>query len=215
MSSWMMTVFPTPAPPKTPIFPPFGERADEVDDLDPGFEDLGLGDLLVESGSRSMDRQHLGLAYGPLLVDRLAQDVEDPAQGHLPDGHRDGPARVRGFRPARQAVGRGHGHAANPVVAQVLLDLANDLHAVASGYVDGVVDGGQLARGKLDVDDRAGDLDDAAVGRAAVGRAAGGSAAGGRASLGRAAGRGMCGGRHGRLLPNAPVRRTRSRSTLW
>ena len=38
----------------------FGERADQVDDLDAGLEDLGLGRLLVERGSRAVDRQPLG-----------------------------------------------------------------------------------------------------------------------------------------------------------
>ena len=48
----MMTVLPTPAPPKMPILPPLRERADQVDDLDAGLEDLGLGRLLVERRRR-------------------------------------------------------------------------------------------------------------------------------------------------------------------
>jgi hypothetical protein len=43
------------------------ERADEVDDLETGLEDLDLGRLLVEGGRIAMDRQlDLGLD-GPLL----------------------------------------------------------------------------------------------------------------------------------------------------
>ena len=43
MSSMMTTVLPTPAPPKRPVLPPFTYGREEVDDLDPGLEDLGLG----------------------------------------------------------------------------------------------------------------------------------------------------------------------------
>ena len=85
--------------------------------------------------------------------------------------HRDGDraAGVDRVDAAGQAVGRGHGDAADPVVAEVLLDLADDLRAVAPADLDGVVDRGQLAGRELDVDDRPGDLDHAPVGACAVG----------------------------------------------
>ena len=120
----MMTVLPTPAPPKMPILPPLRERADEVDDLDARLEDLDVGGLLVERRRRAMDRQaDLGLDRA-LVVDRVAEHVEDPAQGDLADRHRDRGAGVEHVDAAGQAVGRGHGHGADPVVAEVLLDLA-------------------------------------------------------------------------------------------
>ena len=62
------------------------ERADQVDDLEAGLEDLDLGRLLVErraarggsAGSRSaLDRA--------LVVDRAAEDVEHAAEGRLAD----------------------------------------------------------------------------------------------------------------------------------
>ena len=46
--SWMSTVLPTPAPPNRPILPPLTYGVEQVDDLDAGPEDLGLGLELVE-----------------------------------------------------------------------------------------------------------------------------------------------------------------------
>ena len=42
------------------------------------------------------------------------------------DGHADRPAGVDGLGAARQAVGGGHGDGAHPVIAEVLLDLADE-----------------------------------------------------------------------------------------
>ncbi len=176
----------------------FGEGADQVDDLDAGLEDLGFGCLLVERGSRAMDRQALGNRHRALLVDRLSQDVEDAAERDIADRHHDRSARVEHLDAAGEAVGRGHGHGADPVVAEVLLDLANDLDTVAAHDLDGVVDPRQLAGGELDVDDRTGDLNHPA---------------------------GSCwgGGRHRRVVPpgfvaccpSAPGRRKQSRLAHW
>ena len=104
-----------------------GKWADQVDDLDARLEDLGLGRLLVESRSGAMDRQALGDRHRSLLIDRFAQDVEDTAECGFADRHHDRGAGVDRLDAARQPVGRGHGDAADPVVAQVLLDLAHDL----------------------------------------------------------------------------------------
>gem|GEM_PF-6133299 len=60
-------------------------------------------------------------------VDRLADDVHDPAQDFGPDGDRDRAARVDRFHPPGQAFGRVHGHAADGVLADVLFDLDNDV----------------------------------------------------------------------------------------
>ncbi len=43
ISSWMMTVLPRPAPPNRPVLPPRTNGRQQVDDLDAGLEDLGLG----------------------------------------------------------------------------------------------------------------------------------------------------------------------------
>jgi hypothetical protein len=143
-----------------------GERADEVDDFDPGLEDLRLRRLLVERRGRAMDRQTLGDCHRALLVDRLSQDVEDASEGDLTDRDGDRAAGVEHLDPAGQTVGGRHGHGADPVVAEVLLHFADDLDSVAAHDLDGVEDPRQLAGRELDVDDRAGDLDHTADGRA-------------------------------------------------
>ena len=145
------------------------ERADEVDDLDARLEDLGLGRLLIECGRRAMDRQNLGRGDRALVVDRLAEDVEDSTQRALADRDSDRSAGVLRGRAAGQTVCGGHGDAADPVIAQMLLDLADDLDAVAAHDFYGVVDARQPSGREFDVDDRAGDLDHAAGGRAGCG----------------------------------------------
>ena len=51
ISSMMTTVLPTPAPPNAPTLPPFSERADQIDDLDAGLENLRAGVLSVSAGA--------------------------------------------------------------------------------------------------------------------------------------------------------------------
>src|SRR5205814_10067615 len=67
----------------------------------------------------------------PRLVDRRAQQVEAPPERHLADGHRDRPAGVDDLGAAGQAVGGVHRHRAHAVVAEVLLDLADEVRAGA------------------------------------------------------------------------------------
>ena len=115
ISSWMMTVLPTPAPPKMPDLAALRERGDEVDDLDPGLEHLDLGGLVLEGGRVAVDRVGCGsTSTGPLPSIGLAQDVEDAPQGHLAHRHGDRGAGVDGLDPAGQAVRRGHRHGSAP-----------------------------------------------------------------------------------------------------
>src|SRR6476661_1291380 len=65
------------------------ERADEVDDLEAGLEDLYVGRLLIECRSGSMDRQRLLRLDLALAVDRVTEHVEHPPQRRLADGHHD------------------------------------------------------------------------------------------------------------------------------
>src|SRR5439155_8208046 len=132
------------------------ERADEVDDLEAGLEDLDLGGLLVERRSAAVNGQDMAAVDVALAVDGPAEDVEDAAQGRLTNRDGDGPAGVADLDAASQAVGRGHGHGPDPVVAQVLLDLADERGTVLALDLDGVVDRRQLAGGELDVDDGTG-----------------------------------------------------------
>ncbi len=60
-----------------------GERTDEVDDLDAGFENLRLRVLLGERRSGAVNRILLRVRNRTTLVGRLANDVEDTAENAL------------------------------------------------------------------------------------------------------------------------------------
>ena len=61
------------------------------------------------------------------VVDRLAEQVEDAAQGDVADRNRDRAAGVDDLVAALDPVGRVHRDRADAVVAEVLLDLADQL----------------------------------------------------------------------------------------
>ena len=73
------------------------ERRDQVDDLDAGLEDRGLGlevdELRASRGGSATARCSPGI--GGAAVHRLAEHVEDPAQRRGPDRHRDRRRRCR------------------------------------------------------------------------------------------------------------------------
>ena len=142
-----------------------GVRLEEVDDLDAGLEHLDGGRLLVERRRLAMDRPALLGVDRAALVDRLAEDVHDAAEGLAADGDGDRGAGGDGLHAADHSVGRLHGDAADLVLADVVGHFDDDVdgHFPELAVVedaDGVVDRGQLAFIELDVDGRSDDLDD-------------------------------------------------------
>ena len=94
------------------------------------------------------------------LVDRLAEEVEEPTQRLLPDRDGDRPAGVDDHIAAPEALGGVHRHGLHPVVAQVLLDLEHEVDGVAPVALrhldlEGVVDLREVLVGKGDVHDDA------------------------------------------------------------
>ena len=138
---------------------------DQVDDLDPGLEDLDGRLQVAECRRLTVDRPALDALDRGLVVDRLADHVPDAPERRVADGHRDRPARVDDVRPARETVGGVHGDRAHAVVAEVLLHLRDERRGRAVGPVDldldGVEDLGQAVREDR-VDHDALDLDDLA-----------------------------------------------------
>ena len=65
------------------------------------------------------------------LVDGLAEQVEDAPERHVADRHGDRAAGVDDLHAAGEAVGGVHGDRAHAVVAEVLLDLADQPRAGA------------------------------------------------------------------------------------
>ena len=109
-----------------------------------------------------MDRPALAVLELGSLVDRLAEQVEDPAQGHVADRNRDRIAGVDHAVAALEAVGGVHRDGAHAVVAEVLLHLADEIGRFAvpvTAHLDlqRRVDLRQLLR-EVGVDDDAGHL---------------------------------------------------------
>ena len=137
-------------------------RGDQVDDLDPGLEDLDGRGELAEARRVPVDRPALGVGRQLLaLVDRVADHVPEPAERRVPDGHGDRLARVLDLEPAGEPVGRVHRDGADAVVPEVLLHLGDQL-AVVDRDAERGVDRRQLVR-EDGVDDDALDLDDLAL----------------------------------------------------
>jgi len=143
---------------------------EQVDDLDAGGEDLGLGLELVEGRSGAVNAPALlDVERGLVDVERLAEGVPHVTLGDLAHGHRDGAAGVAHRRTADEAVGGLHGDGAHHVVADVLGHLEGE-HARAAALLalvegDVHVEGVEELRHRLDrefhVDDGAGDAGDA------------------------------------------------------
>ena len=146
------------------------ERAEEVDDLDAGLQDLGLGVELDEVGRLAVDRRGLGRGDRTTLVDRLAEEVEHAAEHAFTHGNAHGRAGVDARVATLHAVGRGEGDAADLAAAEVLGDLADEGHLRTrlfgslglEVHMHGVVDLGQVRLGELRVEGRSDDLNDGA-----------------------------------------------------
>ena len=144
------------------------QRADQVDHLDPGHENLGIDRLLDQRRGRAVDRRtHLRVRERDVLVHQIAGDIEDTAEDLLADRHRDRLAGVGQHHAALEAVGSRHGHRADPAVAKVLLHFEHQLGVDAEEVVrdfEGVVDARKLrCFREVGVNDGADDLDDGSL----------------------------------------------------
>ena len=142
-----------------------GEGGDEVDDLDPGFQHLGVRRLLTDRRGGTMDRQpDLGLDLA-LAVNRITDDVHHPAEGPLPHRDRDRSAGVFDLGAAHQPVGRVHRDRPDHVITAVLLHFEDKAALLAAVDLERVVDLRQILPLEDDVDDGTDDLVDAAGSR--------------------------------------------------
>ena len=138
---------------------------EQVDGLNAGLEDLGLGGELVEMRCRVMDGIVLiDLGHG-LAVDRLAHNIPNAAEGLGADGHLHRCAGVDRDDAALQAVGRRHGDGTNNTAGKLRLNLqdgADVTHRRIGLDRERVVDRGDSAI-ELNVDDGADDTDDTSL----------------------------------------------------
>ena len=164
ISSVRMTVLPSPAPPKRPILPPRTNGVSRSTTLIPVSNCSVLGERSSNGGgSRWIGQRSCGVDRAA-AVDRVAEQVEDPAQRLAADRHAHRAAGVDHRHAADQAVGRAQGHATDAVAAEVLLDLARqvDLDPLDLALdLQGVVDVRQVPFVELGVERRADHLGDA------------------------------------------------------
>ena len=133
---------------------------EQVDDLDPGDEDLRFRRLVGVGGRRLVDGAAVLGLDGAEFVDRLADDVDDATERLVADRHHDRSAGIGNRLAAGQALGDVHGDAAHAMLAEMLGHFEDEPVAVVRGF-QRVQDLRHVAV-ELHVDDGADDLDDMA-----------------------------------------------------
>ena len=165
INSVRMTVLPSPAPPNNPALPPRTNGVKRSITLMPVSKISVFVDRSVDRRGVAVDGPvFLGLD-GAESVDRLADQVEDAAEGRLADGDLHGGAGVEAVHAADHPVGVAQGDAPHPPAAEVLLHFAGEVQFDALFVGDdfhGVVDGRHVRLAELGVEGRADDLRDAA-----------------------------------------------------
>ena len=165
ISSSIVTVLPTPAPPNRPILPPLANGQIRSMTLMPVSSSSTDGDSSSNFGRRLVDPAPLFGLDRAALVDRATEHVHDAPEHARADRHRDVVAGVADLHAALQAVGRTHRDRADHAVAELLLDLERQalLDELVAGVLlqhQRVVDVRHRVARELDVDDRADALND-------------------------------------------------------
>ncbi len=133
-------------------------RTEQIYDFNACLQKLLLRGLFLELRRRPVDRLIGDSLRSRLVVDGLAQDIEDAPQGLLAHGNGNRcPCGHRVHSP-HQTVGAPHGDTPYGVVAQMLGDLHGQLVAVSGRNANRFVDFGQLTLIEADVQHRADDL---------------------------------------------------------
>jgi hypothetical protein len=132
-------------------------RGEQVDDLDTGLQDLGLGRLVDELRRVGVDRRLLDTLDGSSLVDGLTNDVHDSTQGGGTDGDLDRRTSVNDFLSSDKTIGTVHGNGSDSVLSEMLSDLEHksSLSIGLAGELDleSVQDRGEVVRVEVDIDD--------------------------------------------------------------
>src|SRR5690606_22042901 len=138
-------------------FTALGKRADQVDDLDAGFQQLVAASLFGIARRRAVDAPQLVAGNRTGFVDGLAQDVHDAAQGADTDRNSNGGASVVHVQATLEAFGGTHGNGTDNAVVQLLLDFQGGFRA---NYFQRVINVRYLIARKFHVDNGADDLND-------------------------------------------------------
>ena len=135
-----------------------GVGGQEIDHLDAGHKDLGLGRLLAEFRCGLVDRAEFFRLDRAALVHGLAHDVQDAPQRRGTHGNHDRATGVGDFLATHEAFGGVHRDGAHSAFAQVLGNFEHKTLAAIVG-VERVQDLGQVIV-ELNVDNSADDLGD-------------------------------------------------------
>lgn len=80
-------------------------RSQKIDDLDTGDENFSAGGLFDERRSIGVDGSELVTLDGSSLVNGIASDVHDTAQGAVSDRNHNGVASIRDFATSDETLG--------------------------------------------------------------------------------------------------------------
>ncbi|CRM87626.1 hypothetical protein [Pseudomonas sp. 22 E 5] len=139
-------------------FTAFGERANQVDNLDTGFEQIVAASLFGKRRCWTVNAPALFGVDRASFVNRVAQYVHDPAQGRFTDRYGDGSASVKHTQTTFQAFGGTHCNGPYHTVAQLLLNFQSG--AGIALYFQSVVDARYAVAWEFHVDNGADDLND-------------------------------------------------------
>src|SRR5690606_16613706 len=134
-----------------------GERADQVDNLDAGFQQLVAAGLPGRAPRRAGDFRRLSFTDRSGFVDGVAQHVHGTAQGRFADRYRDGLVGAGDVPATLEAFGRTHRNGTHHAVAQLLLHFEGGFGA---DYFQRFINTRHLITWEFHVDNGADDLND-------------------------------------------------------
>ena len=114
-------------------FTALGIRSDEVNDLNPCFQNFHLRRQVVKFRCRTVNRPIIiGLYRFIHLINRFAEDVENTPQHALSYRNTNGGTRIFSSHTANQTVRRAHSNATYYIVAQMLHDFGNEIYGLVA-----------------------------------------------------------------------------------
>ena len=130
-----------------------GIGSEEVNDLNTGLEHLSSHGLIYEGWGLSVDGRELDTLDGTTLVNGLANDVHDTAEGGSTDGDTDGGTGVNDLLATDETLGTVHGNGTDRVLTKVGGHLKDETATVEVLDLERVENRWQVLAVELHVDD--------------------------------------------------------------
>ena len=128
-----------------------GKRADQVNNLHPGFQQVTPACLLFKAGRVTVNGHALCCVDRAGFVNRVTQYIHDAAQGCFTHGYGNGRIGIGDRKPPRNTFRGTHGDGSHNPVAQLLLYFQSGFPVINP---EGVIHLGYFFPGKLNVNDR-------------------------------------------------------------